>query len=43
MKKSLGPEEIARLKARIEDAQRQIRDLRAFLQAKLEPEQPKNS
>jgi hypothetical protein len=43
MKKSLGPEEIARLRAGIEDAQRQIRELIAFLQAKLEPREPKNS
>jgi hypothetical protein len=43
MKKNLGPEEVARLRAGIEDAQRQIRELIAFLQAKLEARQPKNS
>jgi hypothetical protein len=42
MKKSMGPEEIARLRAGIEDAQRQIRELIAFLQAKLEARQPEN-
>jgi hypothetical protein len=43
MKKNLGPEEVARLRAGIEDVQRQVRELIAFIQAKLEAGQPKKS
>jgi hypothetical protein len=43
MKKNLGPDEIVRLRADIEDAQRQIRELIAFLQAKLEGQQPQKA
>jgi hypothetical protein len=35
-RKNLGPDEIARLRARIEEAQHEIRELIAFLQSKLD-------
>lgn len=36
MKKNLGPEEIAHLRESIEEVQRDIRELIAFLQSKLD-------